>query len=282
VPWRTKKCDRSLAIEKKQMSSRRFPFGAAMRNFMAWFGVLLMAASLVWWEWMPSPVRTVLPRKPTPQEPFSLVILDPGHGGQDSGAMCGNILEKDLTLDVARRVDRLLQAQGLATTMTRVGDAYVSLADRAALTNRSRDCVFVSIHFNEGNKPVSTGVETYYAAHQTTTGTPMISWLPFLQRISAESPNAESQDLAGLIQDSLVARTQSVNRGTKSQQFFVIANVRYPAVLVEGGFLTNKEDIAKIGNEEYREQLAAAISEGVLNYRERLRQRQPTLAAGTE
>ena len=200
--------------------------------------------------------------------------------------MCGNVLEKDLTLDVAQRVDRLLQAQGLATLMTRVGDAYISLADRAAFTNRARDCVFVSIHFNEGNKPVSSGVETYYAVHQTTTGTPMVSWLPFLQRVSSsELPNPESQSLAGLIQDSVVTRTQSVNRGTKAEQFFVIANVRYPAVLVEGGFLSNKDDIARIGSEDYREQLAAAISEGVLNYREQLRQRQATLAVmpdGTE
>lgn len=255
-----------------------------MQNTVAWFGFILMVASLIWWEWIPRPPRVgIIPRA----EPFSLVVLDPGHGGQDSGAMCGNVLEKDLTLDVARRVDRLLQAQGLATLMTRAGDGYVSLADRAALTNRARDCVFVSIHFNEGNKPLSSGVETYYAAHQTMTGTPIVSWLPFLQRASSsELPNPESQALAGLIQDSLVVRTQSANRGTKEGQFFVIANVRSPAVLVEGGFLTNKEDIARIGSEDYREQLAAAISEGILNYRERLRQRPATLAVtvpdGTE
>lgn len=246
-----------------------------MQNFMAWLGLLLMAASLVWWEWIPRPPRIVQPRPAPAEELFSLVVLDPGHGGQDSGAMCGNILEKDLTLDVARRVDRLLQAQGLATLMTRVGDGYVSLADRAALTNRSRDCILVSIHFNEGNKPISSGVETYYAAHQTTTGTTMASWLPFLQRVSTNAPKPESQALAGLIQDSLVARTRAINRGAKAEQFFVLANVRYPAVLVEGGFLTNKEDIAKIGSEEYREQLAAAISEGVINFRERLQQSQP-------
>ena len=76
--------------------------------------------------------------------------------------MCGTIYEKDLTFDIAQRVDRLLQAQGLATLMTRVGDSYVSLADRAAVTNRARDCIFVSIHFNEGKKVVA-GVETYYA-----------------------------------------------------------------------------------------------------------------------
>lgn len=258
-----------------------------MQNAVAWFGFILMVASLLWWDWIPRPPRVgIIPRART-EEPFSLAVLDPGHGGQDSGAMCGNVLEKDLTLDVARRVERLLQAQGLATLMTRVGDAYVSLADRAALANRARDCVFVSIHFNEGNKPVSSGVETYYAGHQTIAGTQIVSWLPFLQRASSsELPNPESQALAGLIQDSVVVRTQSANRGTKEGQFFVIVNVRYPAVLVEGGFLTNKEDIAKIGSEDYREQLAAAISEGILNYRERLRQRQPTLAVtvpdGTE
>jgi N-acetylmuramoyl-L-alanine amidase len=250
-----------------------------MQNAIAWFGFILMVASLVWWEWIPRPPRVSQVPSARPQEPFSLVVLDPGHGGQDSGAMSGNILEKDLTLDVAWRVERLLQAQGLATLMTREGDAYVSLADRAAFANRARDCVFVSIHFDEGNKPASTGVETYYAAHQTVTGTPIVSWLPFLQRVSSsELPNPESQALAGLIQDSLVVRTQSANRGTKAEQFFVIANVRYPAVLVEGGFLTNKEDIDKIESEDYREQMATAIGEGVLNYRERLKQRQPTLA----
>jgi N-acetylmuramoyl-L-alanine amidase len=76
----------------------------------------------------------------------------------------------------------------------------------------------------------------------------------------------------------LIVRTQAVNRGTKAEQFYVLANVRYPAVLVEGGFLTNKEDIARIGSVDYREQLAAAISEGILSYRDRLKQSQLPLA----
>src|ERR1022692_1196163 len=260
------------------MFGKRIGIHGAMQNVVAWLGLLLMIASFVFWQIGFDPAVIRPGRQARVSAPFALVVLDPGHGGQDSGAMCGNVLEKDLTLDVAQRVDRLLQAQGLATTMTRVGDGYVSLADRAALTNRARDCVFVSIHFNEGNKPVSSGVETYYAAHQTATGTPIVSWLPFLQRVSSESPNTESQDLAGLIQDSLIARTQAVNRGTKAEQFFVLANVRHPAVLVEGGFLTNKEDIARIGSVDYREQLAAAISEGILSYRDHLKQRPATLA----
>ena len=73
-------------------------------------------------------------------------------------------------------------------------------------------------------------------------------------------------------------RTQGLNRGTKPQQFFVIANVRHPAVLIEGGFLTNKEDSAKIANPEYREQIAIAVTEGILRYRELAKNRAATLA----
>ena len=192
--------------------------------------------------------------------------------------MCGGVLEKDLTLDVAHRVDRLLEAEGIATVMTRLGDSYVSLAERAAFANRVSDCIFVSIHFNKDNRPVSTGVETYYAAHQITPGSFMTSWLPFLWRALSESPNLESQSLAGFIQEALVARTQALDRGIKAKQFFVIANVTSPAVLVEGGFLTNKEDNSRLTSEDYREQLAAAISDGILRYRDALKQRQSAVA----
>jgi len=192
--------------------------------------------------------------------------------------MCGGVLEKDLTLNVAHRVDRLLEAEGIATVMTRLGDSYVSLAERAAFANRVSDCIFVSIHFNKDNRPVSTGVETYYAAHQITPGSFMTSWLPFLWRALSESPNLESQSLAGFIQEALVARTQALDRGIKAKQFFVIANVTSPAVLVEGGFLTNKEDNSRLTSEDYREQLAAAISDGILRYRDALKQRQSAVA----
>src|SRR5207244_825065 len=150
-------------------------------------------------------------------KPVAVVGRDPGHGGQDSGAMCGGVLEKDLTLDVARRIDRLLNSEGIATLMTRIGDTYVSLADRAAFANRVRKCIFVSIHFNEDNKPVASGVETYYAAHQITAGSFLASWLPFLWRPLSDSPNPESQNLAALVQEALVARTRSIDRGTEAR-----------------------------------------------------------------
>src|SRR6516164_8318085 len=255
----------------------------AFRNVLAVAGLLLMIVSLLWisihQKKYPAIKKESKATPPAAPRPFTVVVLDPGHGGQDSGATCGGVMEKDLTLDVARRVDRLLDSEGVATLMTRLGDTYVSLADRAAFGNRVRDSIFVSIHFNEDNKPVASGVETYYAAHQITPGSVLASWLPFLSRAPSESPKPESQSLASFIQEALVARTRSVDRGTQAKQFFVIANVTSPAVLIEGGFLTNKDDVSKLGSEDYRDQLAAAVTDGILRYREAVGQRKSVLAA---
>jgi N-acetylmuramoyl-L-alanine amidase len=256
----------------------------AFRNLMALCGLLLMAAAFVWLqlhqaERSVGKIESRTAKRSAASKPFAVVVLDPGHGGQDSGAMCGGVLEKDLTLDVARRIDRLLNSEGIATLMTRVGDTYVSLAGRAAFANRVRKCIFVSIHFNEDNKPVASGVETYYAAHQITAGSFLASWLPFLWRPLSDSPNPESQNLAALVQEALVARTRSIDRGTQARQFFVIANVTSPAVLIEGGFLTNKEDISKLASEDYRDQIAAAVADGILRYCDAASQRKSTLAA---
>ena len=263
------------------MFAQRSQMKPAIRRILALSGLLLMIASFIWMQRIPKPgptTRAKTARPPTTPEPFAVVVLDPGHGGQDSGAMCNGVLEKDLTLDVARRIDRLLEAEGIATLMTRMGDTYVSLADRATFANRVSNCIFVSVHFNEDNKPVSSGVETYYAAHQITAGSFVASWLPFLWRPLSDSPNFESQNLAQYIQEALVARTGALDRGTRAEQFFVIANVTSPAVLIEGGFLTNKEDISKVASEDYREQLAAAVTDGILRYRDTVKQRQATLA----
>jgi N-acetylmuramoyl-L-alanine amidase len=246
------------------------------KDVVAWLGVLLMLVSFIWWQILVTPQSASSARRNNTPAPFTLVVLDPGHGGQDSGAMFGAVAEKDLTLDVAQRVDRLLQTQGIATLMTRVGDSYVSLQDRAAVTNRARDCIFVSIHFNESKKVVS-GVETYYAEHPDTPAPRLVSWIPFLQGRATENPTLASQSLARFVQEALVARTKAPDRGTKAGQFFVIAKVNVPAVLVEGGFL-NKEDISKLEANDYRDQMAAAISEGILRYRDVLKERQPTLA----
>jgi N-acetylmuramoyl-L-alanine amidase len=247
----------------------RFRLSTRASETIAWIGLLLMTVSFLTLLLAPEPFspRLVVPHHKN-AEPFALVILDPGHGGQDSGAIAAGVLEKDLTLDIAQRVDRLLGAQGMTTLLTRNRDSYVSLGDRAQLINRADKAVVVSIHLNDGPRPDVSGVETYFAAQQAT-GVPLIaSWLPFLQKVANPRPNLESQSLAQFIQQQLVARTQAPNRGTKAQQFYVLANSRHPAVLVEGGFLTGKGDIGRLADANYREQLAIGITDGILKYRE--------------
>ena len=253
----------------------------APRNVLAVIGLLLMLASLIWLQLLPSSKQRIASSKSKRAGEISLVVIDAGHGGIDSGTSAGSVLEKDLTLDVARRLRRLVQAKGLETMLTREQDTYKSLANRADFANRQHNCIFVSIHFDEGQRAAATGVETYYAARQSGGRVSFASWLPFLQHTVSDSPNLLSQSLAGFIQESLVKRTEAFDRGTMAQQFYVIANVHHPAVLVEGGFLTNKDDVAKLTSEEYREQMAAAICEGILHYRDTVRNRQPALAVAT-
>lgn len=256
-------------------------YGPLQRG-LAFAGLLLMAACFVWLQLLPPAERTAFTSTARSDRggPVRLVIIDAGHGGQDSGAIRDGVLEKDLTLDVARRLEQLLRATGLRTVLTRSGDESVSLAERAALANEQRDCVFVSIHFDEGGRAAATGVNTYYAARQAPkSGIP--SWVPFLEAASEAATNPDSQSLAGFVQQALVTRTGAVDRGIRTQQFYVIANVRHPAVLVEGGFLTNQDDLGRLKREDYRQELAAAISDGINEYRSIVRQR-GTVAAVQE
>lgn len=251
-----------------------------MRRAILWFGFLLLAISFVWFVSLPVPMQPA--RAPEPpaargERPL-VVVLDPGHGGQDSGAMCGTVMEKDLTLDVALRAELLLRAQGYSTTLTRDNDRYLSLAERAAVGNRADDSLFVSIHFNDGERATASGVETYYALRQSAARTGFFWWLPFLRGPNSAPLAARSESLARFIQAALVERTRAVNRGIKSEQFYVIANVRHPAALLEGGFITNKSDVTRLTTTEYRQQIALAISDGVHRYREATREGEPTLA----
>src|SRR5436189_3615148 len=125
----------------------RFRLSSRASETIAWFGLLLMTVSFLTLLLTPEPfVWRLIPPHQRKSEPFALVILDPGHGGQDSGAIAGGVLEKDLTLDIAQRVDRLLGAQGIMTLLTRTGDSYVSLGERAQLINRANNAIVVSVH----------------------------------------------------------------------------------------------------------------------------------------
>lgn len=249
-----------------------------IRRAVSWIGLFLLAISFVWFLLLPSPnPRLERSRAPERGKRF-VVVLDPGHGGQDSGAMCGTVMEKDLTLDVALRTQLLLRDAGLQTVLTRTDDRYLTLAERAEVANQEEDSLFVSIHFNDGERAAASGVETYFAERQPTGGTGIFGWLSFWQPVEAKPLLAKSESLARFLQEALVKRTQAVNRGIKPARFYVIRKVRHPAALVEGGFITNPADVTKLTTAEYRQQIASAISDGIHHYREVLQPNEPTLA----
>jgi N-acetylmuramoyl-L-alanine amidase len=174
---------------------------------------------------------------------FSTVVIDAGHGGHDNGGIPSNIIpEKGVALDVARRLQNILEAYGLRTVMTRSDDTFIPLPQRVAIANAQKHAIFVSIHFNAAPNRDGTGIETYYGP-------------------------ASAKRLAMLIQADEAAATNERNRGVKHADYYVLRKTKIPAVLVECGFLTNPGDAARAQTKAYRELVARQIARGILQFR---------------
>jgi N-acetylmuramoyl-L-alanine amidase len=174
---------------------------------------------------------------------FTAVVIDAGHGGHDDGATTRYAgREKDATLDVAMRLRPKLEAAGFQTVMTRNSDRFIPLDTRARISNRSDNVIFVSIHFNYSPRSHIHGSEVYYKS-----------------RCSAR------------IADNILAQVSAIpgatSRGIRTANFRVLKANRYPAVLVECGYLTNPVEGRRCANGAYREQLATAISRGIVMQR---------------
>jgi N-acetylmuramoyl-L-alanine amidase len=197
------------------------------------------------------------------------VVLDPGHGGYDKGAICRYGSEKNFALDVARQLRPLLQAKGFRVIMTREGDYFVPLEVRARIANAARDSIFVSIHFNATDRdPSATGFEIFSF---TPRGAPSTSdnWVTSNSAsVQAGSRvDAQSMALSACIYHSLLGHIPEFDRGIKRARFAVLRLTEVPAVLVEGGFLTERGESRLIAKKDWRGRLAQAISVGIENYR---------------
>jgi N-acetylmuramoyl-L-alanine amidase len=195
------------------------------------------------------------------------VVLDPGHGGYDNGAMSIWGAEKNYALDVALRTKPLLEAQGLKVYMTRTSDEFIPLEDRVRIANLHPAALFVAIHFNSGD-PAANGLETYTLAPR---GVPsMAAQGPLLSDMVANPGNvrdAENMALACAMHASLIYHARLFDRGIKRARFVVIRDITIPGVLVEGGFLSNPGDAQLIATEQYRDQEAQCIAIAIRNYR---------------
>jgi N-acetylmuramoyl-L-alanine amidase len=173
---------------------------------------------------------------------FRTVVIDPGHGGHDNGGQWGKVYEKHLALDTAARLQNHLKRMGFQTVMTRRSDYFVSLPQRVAIGNRYRNAIFVSIHFNYTWKEHVSGLETFYYSR-------------------------EGQKLANYVQAGMVRQTRTVNRQAKFARYYVIRNSALPAILVEGGFVSNEKERERMKSADFREAIARGVAEGIQRYR---------------
>lgn len=171
---------------------------------------------------------------------FSTVVIDAGHGGFDRGGVPGQrVPEKEMALDVAQRLAKRLRSAGYRVIMTRDSDVFVSLGQRARIANQYRDAVFVCVHFNSAAREGANGIETYYY-------------------------NSSAAQLAANIHRHMVGDTTTENRGIRRRGYYVLRRTSIPGVLVECGFLTNRNEARLILQSSYRQRLADSIAEGVM------------------
>ena len=219
----------------------------------------------------------------------SRIVIDAGHGGHDPGAHGNGVNESELTLDVALRLQKLLDKSGVEVVMTRDTDVFIPLEERTAIANREGADLFLSIHANASRNIMARGVETYFlnfannpeaeavaARENATSGQPMHSLPDIVRAIALNNKINESRDLAETVQKSMIKRLTPKNRtirdlGVKQAPFVVLIGAGMPSVLAEISFVTNKQDGTLLKTQGYRQQIAQALMDAVLNYQQSLK-----------
>jgi N-acetylmuramoyl-L-alanine amidase len=227
--------------------------------------------------------------------PLRTIVLDAGHGGQDLGAVGpSGLTEKDLVLDITRRVAKLVEEQlKIKVLLTRDDDNFVTLRDRTTMANRARADLFVSIHANAHRHAVS-GVETYFLSSEATDNAArqVAALENSVIELEAPAPRArpdfvkailwdlaqsefqvESSRLAEIVQDSMTQTLRIPNRGVKQAGFYVLGGAAMPAVLVEVGFVTHPQEERRLRDHRYRDEIARAIFAGLVEYKRHWDQR---------
>lgn len=220
----------------------------------------------------------------------SRIVIDPGHGGRDPGTIAKGLSEADLTLDVALRLEKLLQKElGVEVVLTRRSDVYVPLEERTAIANRHNADMFLSIHANSSRTSDANGIETYFlsfasspeaeavAARENSASEREMHQLPdLIKAITLNNKLDESRDLAGMVQESLVSNLRRTNRdvrsrGVKKAPFVVLIGAAMPSVLAEISFITNKQELQLLKTAAYKDRIAQALHTAVLRYRKSLK-----------
>jgi N-acetylmuramoyl-L-alanine amidase len=214
------------------------------------------------------------------------IVIDPGHGGHDTGTIGPNGLEeKDLVLDVGRRLGKLLETRlGAEVVYTRKNDTFIPLETRTAIANQARADLFVSVHANSSRDPEARGVETYYlnftsspealevAARENAVSSKSIYELrDLVKKIALKEKIEESREFAGDVQESLhsglAAKSPAIrDRGVKKAPFIVLIGANMPSILAEISFVSNPTDERRLETAEYRQRIAESLYRGIAKY----------------
>ena len=254
-------------------------------------GQLLLPERL-WADWL-SRWRPPEMAPARPSYRIRTIVVDPGHGGHDPGAIGrGGSREKFLTLDVAKRLRDLLARDGFRVIMTRYDDRFIPLQGRSAIANREGADLFISVHANSSRSRSVSGYEAYYLSEATddhalaleaaenaslpeelgrpvSSETEAILWDLLYTENRVESLEMASSTCRGLAAEELPVK----NRGVKSARFAVLKGTRMPAVLVEVGFISNPDEELRLRRPEYRQRLAEGIQRGILSFRDQMERR---------
>ena len=226
------------------------------------------------------------------------IVIDPGHGGHDPGAMNDGLSEADLVLDLALRLEKLLLKQpGVEVVMTRRSNVFVPLEERTAIANREGADLFLSIHANASEDDRVRGIETYFlnfapnpaaeaiAARENAASARTMRQLPdIVKAIALNNKIDESRDFASLVQSSMLDRLKRSNKsvkdlGVKQAPFMVLIGATMPSILAEISFLTNGQEAALLRGGAYRQQITEALFNGVMRYQRSLKAAAQTVAS---
>ena len=199
--------------------------------------------------------------------PFDTVIIDPGHGGNDPGAVNRHGFEKNYNLAVARLVKQQLETRRFKVVMTRNSDRALSLTERVNLANRYQNAIFISIHFNSGGRGRAEGIETF-----TLSPAGVAHYGRGVREDDFQFRKGNSQDsaniaLATAVHSTCLLKTGRSDRGIRRARFSVLTGVKHPAILLEGGFMSHSYEARLIADWTYQRTLATAITEAVMKYR---------------
>ncbi len=183
-----------------------------------------------------------------------MVVIDPGHGGKDSGTVGVNgVAEKDVALSVAKKLKQLLEKQGIAVRLTREQDKFVQLDDRTSLANKDNCAVFVSLHANSSSRESASGIETYFSEGS-------------LLKQPNDKRDKESKILALDVHDCLLKTTKAEDRKVRKEVSQVLLGPVHPSILVELGFMSNMQEVKKLSNSKYQDKLAEGLAKGISKY----------------